>query len=74
MAVTKLSISLDVETARRLREEADLEDVSVSALVADCVNDRLRYLALIRAVTAYEEEYGAFTEEELDAISRQMGD
>jgi len=74
VTVTKLSISLDDELARRLRDEADLEDVSVSALVADCVADRLRHLALIRAVMAYEEEYGAFTDEELDAISRQMGD
>ena len=70
MAVTKLSISLDDETARRLREEADLEDVSVSALVADCVEDRLRHFALARAVLAYEEEHGAFTEEELDEAAR----
>jgi predicted transcriptional regulator len=74
VTVTKLSISLDDELARRLRDEADIEDVSVSALVADCVKDRLRHLALVRAVLAYEEEHGAFTDEELEAISRQMGD
>jgi len=70
MTVTKLSISLDDELARRLRDEAGLEDVSVSALVADCVADRLRHLALDRAVLAYEEEYGAFTNEELDEATR----
>ena len=72
MTVTKLSISLDDELARRLRDEADLQDVSVSAVVADCVADRLRHLALIRAVLAYEEEHGAFTEEELDEAARLL--
>jgi len=70
MTVTKLSISLDDELAQRLRDEADAQDVSVSALVADCVTDRLRHLALIRAVLAYEEEHGAFTAEELDEAAR----
>jgi hypothetical protein len=34
--------------------------------------ERLRHLELIRAVLAYEEEYGAFTDEELDEVTRLM--
>jgi len=65
MAVTKLSISLDEDLAEELRRQAAVDGVSASALVADALAEKLRHLALLRAVLAYEEENGAFTEEEL---------
>ena len=65
MAVTKLSISLDESLADELRRQAEVEGVSASALVADALHDRLQHLALLRAVLAFEEEHGAFTDEEL---------
>jgi hypothetical protein len=67
MAVTKLSISLDEDLADELRVQAEAEGVSTSAFVADAVQDRLRHLALLRAVLAYEHDHGAFTDDELSA-------
>lgn len=64
MAVTKLSISLDADLADELRRASDDQDVSTSALVAEAVQDKLQQLALLRAVLAFEEEHGAFTDAE----------
>ena len=75
MAVTKLSISLDQDLADELRRQADVEGVSASAIVAEALEGKLRHLSLLRAVVAYENEHGAFTDVELaDALARLDGE
>jgi len=71
MPVAKLSISLDAELAEQVRRIADVDGMSVSALIADTLAERLRRRALQEALDGYQSEHGAFTDEELERQERE---
>jgi hypothetical protein len=70
MAMHKLSITLPAELAEMVRQQAEEEDTSVSAVIADVLGHRARQLAGEEAVRWFEEEEGPFTPEELAEAER----
>lgn len=64
MGVEKMSLSFDLELGEEIRASAAETHQSVSAWMADAARDRLRLAALAHAVTAFEDRYGALTEDE----------
>ncbi len=73
MTVTKLSISLNAEQAEEIRAAAAAAGLSVSAWVAEAIRPRLRSEALRRYLEEYQEEFGAFTEEEIEQADIALG-
>lgn len=69
MTVARLAISLDADLARAVRKAAGKQPTS--AWLAEAAAQRLRTEGLRRAVAAYEAQYGAFTDEELQAVARR---
>lgn len=65
MAVEKISISIDEEVLADARACAEAEGVSLSAWLVEAARDRAKLLGWQRLIREYEEEFGAFTEEEL---------
>ena len=70
MAVTKISISLDEELADELRTRADEAGMSTSSFVADALRDRLRHLALVRYLLAFEHEAGPIPDHDIEIAER----
>ncbi len=70
MPVEKLSVSLDPELSRALREAAEVDDVSVSAWMAEAVRQRLRNHMLRIALDEIMAEEG-WTHEDLAEIARR---
>jgi predicted transcriptional regulator len=68
VAVEKLSVSVEPELARRMRAAAEATGQSVSAFVAQAVEDRLKLEAGRRLLAEWEAEHGAITEEELERV------
>lgn len=67
MAVRKISISIDQDVLDDAKACADAEGVSLSAWLVEAARDRAKLLGWARLFREYEEEFGAFTEEELAA-------
>jgi hypothetical protein len=67
MPVRKISISIDQDVLDDARACADAEGVSLSAWLVEAARDRAKLLGWERLFREYEEEFGAFTEEELAA-------
>jgi hypothetical protein len=67
MAVRKISISIDQDVLDDAKACADAEGVSLSAWLVEAARDRAKLLGWDRLFREYEEEFGAFTEEELAA-------
>jgi uncharacterized protein (DUF1778 family) len=65
MAVRKISISIDEDVLDDAKACADAEGVSLSAWLVEAARDRAKVLGWERLFREYEEEFGAFTEEEL---------
>ncbi|MEZ5408197.1 MAG: hypothetical protein R2761_09235 [Acidimicrobiales bacterium] len=65
----KMQVYLPEDLYRQVKDEGDR--INVSAILQDALTDHLAYLrrqrALADAVAAYEAEFGAFTEAEMDA-------
>lgn len=65
MAVRKISISIDEGTYDLAKTCADEAGLSLSAWLVEAARDRAKLLGWERLFRDYEEEFGAFTEEEL---------
>jgi hypothetical protein len=48
MSVEKFSVSFEPELGRQIRELAEMDDVTVSAFLADAARERVRQLLLDR--------------------------
>jgi post-segregation antitoxin (ccd killing protein) len=70
MTVDRLSVTVDPEIAREVRQAASDLGVSVSSWVGDAIEARLRNHRLREALDAWEAEDGPLTEEELAAAER----
>lgn len=74
MAVRKISISIDQDVLDEAKACADAEGVSLSAWLVEAARDRAKLLGWERLFREYEEEFGAFTEEELAAADAWIDD
>ncbi len=70
MAVRKIAISLEPDLADDIALAASRECTSVSRWLAAAARERMRHQAALDAVKAYEEESGAFSEEQLERARR----
>jgi hypothetical protein len=70
MTVEKMSLSIPKELARQARREAKAEGISVSAWVARAIEKQTKLAGMKKLVDEYEAEFGAFTEEEQEAMRR----
>jgi hypothetical protein len=73
MAVEKLSISMDAELAEKVRQAAEDDGLSVSAWIAKQVDREIRMRGIDRLLEEYQQEHGAFTEEELRQADIRLG-
>lgn len=72
MGVEKMSVSFDLDLGEAIRIAAADDSQSVSSWLAEAARDRLRLVALGRAVKGWERKYGALTEKEVDAAERVL--
>lgn len=68
----KLAITVDPDVYKRIRSSAAEEGVSVSAWMTEAARNRLIIHDGLQAMREYEEEFGAFTEEELAAADERI--
>ncbi|WP_129668691.1 hypothetical protein [Phytoactinopolyspora endophytica] len=73
MKVVKMSISLDPELDREVRDAARRSGQSLSAWLSDAAAQWLRSQSLREFVDDYEREHGPFTEEELSEARKRLG-
>jgi len=73
MKVDRFSITMDPDLGAAVREAAARQHMSVSAWLAAAASDRLRNDLLGRALDRWEEEDGAFGDDELDAAAAALG-
>lgn len=64
MAVEKISISLEKSLAKRIKQLARKEKLTVSALAARALEHEARLEALGKAIAHYEAEFGEISEED----------
>lgn len=74
MGVEKLSVSFELELGEAVRASATGAGQSVSGWLAAAARDRLRLEALGQAVVAWEQRYGALTEDEVAEAEALLGD
>ncbi|MGQ0844151.1 MAG: hypothetical protein ACT4QF_08445 [Sporichthyaceae bacterium] len=72
MGVEKFSVSFESDLGQAIRDAAADGDASVSAWLAEAARNRLRSEALTEAVAAWEEHFGALTEDEMAAAARVL--
>lgn len=70
MAMDRLSVTMDPELGRAVREAAARDGVSVSHWLSEAAGDKLRNVLLGVALDAWEAENGPPTEAELDEAAR----
>jgi hypothetical protein len=70
VAIDKLSISMEEDLARTIREAAADEGLSVSAWLAGAAQDRVRNRMLRLALDADAAEFGAMGDDEIDRLVR----
>lgn len=73
MTVQRLTVSIESELAIAVREAADADEQNVSAWLADAARRQLANRRLRDVVAAWENEHGAFSDEEL-ASARALVD
>ena len=73
MQVDRLSITMDPDLGKSVREAAARSGSSVSAWLAAAAADRLRNELLGAALDAWEAESTPFSDKELDAAARVLG-
>ena len=73
MQVDRLSITMDPDLGKSVREAAARSGSSVSAWLAAAAVDRLRNELLGAALDAWEAESTPFSDKELDAAARVLG-
>ena len=61
-----MSVSFELELGQAIRDAAARSGMSVSAWLAEAARDRLRLAALDEAIGAWEEQYGALTDAEIE--------
>ncbi|MQA86827.1 MAG: hypothetical protein GEV03_19895 [Streptosporangiales bacterium] len=64
MAVEKLSVALDERVAAEARKAAEAAGMSLSAWLSHAAEERIAIEDGLRAVSEWEAEHGAITEEE----------
>ncbi len=65
VSVRKVTISLDPDLYAAAKADAERKGMSVSSWVSEATAEKLRQQAWDEYMAAYQEEFGAFTEEEL---------
>ncbi|HWE68539.1 MAG TPA: hypothetical protein VG298_18000 [Acidimicrobiales bacterium] len=73
MQVDRISITMEPDLGRAVRDAAARGNTSVSAWLATAAADRLRNDLLGSALNAWEAEFGAFSDDELDQAARVLG-
>ena len=73
MQVDRLSITMDPDLGKSVREAAARSGSSVSAWLAAAAADRLRNELLGAALDAWEAESTPFSDKELDTAARVLG-
>lgn len=73
MPAERITVTVSPELAAAVRALASDSNRSVSSVVEEALADRLRHHALGQAIRAYEEEFGAFSDAELEAIAARKG-
>ena len=73
VAVDRITVSLDADLARRIRLQAELEGRTVSAWLSDAAAAELGRQGLAAVIADYEAEFGAFTDEEMQAAKERLG-
>jgi hypothetical protein len=69
MNVVRLSVAVDPELGRAVRDAAAEAGISVSQWMSEAASDHLRNQLLGVALDAWEAESGPFTQEELDTAT-----
>jgi hypothetical protein len=72
MGVEKMSVSFDLGLGEAVRSSAAENDQSVSAWLAEAARDRLRLEALGDAVAAWEDRFGALSDDEVAEADRLL--
>jgi hypothetical protein len=72
MGVEKMSVSFDLELGEAIRTSATGGNQSVSAWLAEAARDRLRLEALGEAIAAWEEQFGALSDDEVAEADRLL--
>jgi hypothetical protein len=65
VTVRKVTISLDPDLYAAARANAESKGMTVSSWMSEAAEEKLRQQAWDEYMTAYQEEFGEFTEEEL---------
>ncbi|MDN5860524.1 MAG: hypothetical protein L0H84_18120 [Pseudonocardia sp.] len=73
MELDRITVTMDAELGAAVRAAAARADSSVSGWLAEAAAHKIRNELLGAALDAWEEEFGAFTEEELDAAAENLG-
>jgi hypothetical protein len=73
MQVDRVSVTMDPELGKAVREAAGRAGVSVSRWLSDAACSHLRNQLLGAALDAWEGEDGPVTEAELDSAARLLG-
>ena len=72
MTVDRISLTIPIELGVQAREAARARGESLSAWITQAVESRLRNQFLGDALTAYENEFGAFTAQEMEKADALM--
>ncbi len=67
MTVERLTVSIETELAIAVRDAAEADKQNVSAWLADAARRQLTHRGLRDVVAAWEQEHGAFSDDELAA-------
>jgi len=73
MTVDKMSVSLPSSLSVAVRDAADRSGETLSGWLADAAQSKLRARALDEFLHSWEDENGAFTEEELQEAAFRLG-
>lgn len=73
MELDRYTVAMDAELSAAVRVAAAKADSSVSDWLLQAAADKVRNELLGIALDEWEAEFGAFTEEELDAAAERMG-
>lgn len=67
-----MSVSFDLELGASIRTSAAAAGQTVSAWLAESARDRLRLAALREAVSAWEDQFGPLSDDELAAADQVL--
>lgn len=71
MAVEEFAVSFPPDLLAHIRAEADAHGESLSGWLADAASRKLRHVAAMAALQAFEGEHGEITEKELAEVRAQ---